>query len=86
MIIDVQTGKQIDVCFKELTKSDITRYGLTTRNKWFDWKKEINDGNKRVFGIFTFGNNVKEIQKYNFLFKNRKWINTFLFTYGNYSS
>ena len=61
MIVDVVTGREVDICFREISKADVKKYGFTKRNGWFDWAKEIkNEGNK-VFGMFVLGN-TEEIQ------------------------
>ncbi len=56
MIFDVKTGKSVDVCFRELDKSDVKTYGLSKRNGWFDWAKEFKNEQNRVFGLFVLGN------------------------------
>lgn len=61
MIVDIRTGNKIDICFQELEKNDIKKFGLTRKNGWFNWMHEINNENKRVFGMFVLGNTKKEI-------------------------
>ncbi|QQZ08509.1 hypothetical protein [Heyndrickxia vini] len=61
MLVNVQSGDYVDVCFQALEKSDVKKYGLTKRNGWFDWEKEFKIKNNLVFGLFVKGNTV-EIQ------------------------
>ncbi|WML41557.1 hypothetical protein RCG19_07875 [Neobacillus sp. OS1-2] len=61
MIVDMKTGKSVDVCFRELDISDVRKFGLTTSNGWFHWEKEFKNELNRVFGLFMLGNN-KDIQ------------------------
>jgi hypothetical protein len=57
MIVDVKTGRRVDVCFRELDKSDVRKYGLTKSNGWFHWANEFKIEQNRVFGLFVLGNN-----------------------------
>ena len=57
MIVDVKTGKPVDVCFRELDQSDVRKYGLIKRYGWFNWAKEFKNEQNRVFGLFVLGNN-----------------------------
>lgn len=56
MIIDVQTGNMVDVCFRELKKADTRKYKLNKKNGWFTWSTEFKPDN-RVFGMFILGEN-----------------------------
>lgn len=57
MIINVMTGLQMDVCFRELDKTDVKKFGLTRSDGWFNWAREFKNEQNRVFGIFVLGNN-----------------------------
>ncbi|CAM5220904.1 hypothetical protein UACE39S_00967 [Ureibacillus acetophenoni] len=58
MIVETKTGLQFEVCFKALTKKDVSKYGLTKRNGWsFTWSKIFQDEHNRVFGMFRLGDN-----------------------------
>lgn len=61
MIVDANSGKCVEVCFRELDLSDVRKYALTKRNGWFNWGKEFQNEQNRVFGLFLLGNN-KDIQ------------------------
>ncbi|WP_226036675.1 hypothetical protein [Aquibacillus saliphilus] len=56
MLIKVQSGEFIDVCFRVLEKSDLKMYGLTRRNGWFDWASEFKKKRNYMFGMFVVGN------------------------------
>ncbi|WP_391116870.1 hypothetical protein [Psychrobacillus sp. L3] len=75
MIIDIQTKKEIEVCFRELTKADIVKYKLQRKDGWFNWRDEIKKENNQVFGLFVLGNNddiqgvisIEEVGQYVFV-------------------
>jgi hypothetical protein len=55
MIIDMKTGERVDICFRELIKPDVRKYGLIKTNGWFQWTKEFSNEKNRVFGLFVIG-------------------------------
>lgn len=55
MLIERNSGKRVDVVYREIKQSDLKRFSVTRRNGWkFDWNKPYKEG-YTVYGLFVKG-------------------------------
>lgn len=60
MIKELSSKSNLAVCFKPLSKSDVTKYELFVKNGWFQRLKIFNNKRNKVYGLFIINN--EEIQ------------------------